>query len=92
MVDLMLGYDHTIPAVTSRTDKIEVQLLAEGFRGLRTDVRISWYFELVTCISGIMLVYLSENNYFNDAEVASLFLRANYGRNYFVGRAYPLVR
>lgn len=37
---------------------IKVQLLAERFRGLLTDPWISWYFELITCISAVLHVYL----------------------------------
>lgn len=80
----------TILVVTSRTVEEQVRLVAEHFRGLRTDPRISRYFELVSCISGILFVYLTENNKLHGAQVSLLLLRTNFCRNYFV--EHPLVR
>lgn len=38
-----------------------------GFRGLRTEPRISSNFELVTCLLEILTAYRTENNQFHDA-------------------------
>lgn len=71
----------------------QVRLLAGILSGyVRTDPWNSRCIELVPCVLKIIVVYPVEYNQFHDAQVPLLFSRANVYRNYFIERAYFLVR
>lgn len=82
----------TILAVNSRAIEKQGGLSVEHSRRLRTDPWNSRYIEIVTCVSRILLVDLSENNKFQGTQVSLPFLRTNFCKNCLVENAYLLVR